>query len=344
MTLPNNLSSKITILGAGSIGCYLGGCLINAGCDITLVGRARLQQQLMEHGLNVTDWQGRNSHIAPAKIHYSLSESDLSTADYILVTVKSGDTSSAAQSIAKYAKPSAVVVSLQNGIRNTQILRELLPDHHIITAMVPFNVLTKGDGVFHCGTEGNLAFEDSNGLANTLIGALSLANLTVDVHSNLRAIQWSKLIMNLNNAINALSGVPLKEELSDRRYRKVLALSIKEALRVLKAANIKPVKTGKVIPRLIPYILLLPNSLFKMVAASMIKIDPNARSSMYEDFTLNRNTEIDYLNGEIVNLAKQHHVPTSINEKIVELVKQAEQDHRGSPRIKSKQLLQLVTS
>jgi len=65
---------------------------------------------------------------------------------------------------------------------------------------------------------------------------------------------------------------------------------------------------------------------------------------MYEDFSLNRNTEIDYLNGEIVNLAKKHHVPTPINEKIVELVKQAEQDQRGSPRIKSKQLLQLVTS
>jgi len=165
-------------------------------------------------------------------------------------------------------------VSFQNGVRNTQILRELLPDHHIITAMVPFNVLTKGDGVFHCGTEGNLALEDSNGLANTLIGALSLANLPVDVRSNLRAIRWSKLIMNLNNAINALSGVPLKVELSDRLYRKVLALSIKEALHVLNAANITPVKTGKVIPRLIPYILLLPNSLFKIVAASMIKIDP----------------------------------------------------------------------
>jgi len=97
----------------------------------------------------------------------------------------------------------------------------------------------------------------------------------------------------MNNSINALSGQPLKVQLSDRTYRKVLALSIKEALYILNRANVKTVKTGKVAVQLLPLILLLPNGLFKIVASSMIKIDSTARSSMYEDLMLNRNTEID---------------------------------------------------
>lgn len=332
-------SLNITILGAGSIGCYLGGCLVEAGCNVTLIGRVRMQSQLMEHGLTVTDWQGRNTFIDPSSLNYATDESDLSHADFILLTVKSGDTQSAAQVIAQHAKPTAIVVSLQNGVRNAQLLNELLPQHQIIAGMVPFNVLTKGNGVFHCGTEGNLAIEDNSGKTTPLTEAFAQANLLVDIYADLNRIQWSKLLMNLNNAINALSGLPLKDELSDRGYRQVLALAIKEALAALKAAGIKPVKTGKVIPQLIPFILSLPNGLFNIVAASMIKIDPTARSSMYEDFVLGRNTEVDYLNGEIVSLAKKYNTACPVNEHIMQLVKRAEYEQLGTPRLSAAQLL-----
>ena len=101
-------------------------------------------------------------------------------------------------------------------------------------------------------------------------------------------------------------------------------------------------KTGKVIVQLIPFILLLPNSLFKIVASSMIKIDPTARSSMYEDFMLGRHTEIDYLNGEIVDLAKHLNIPSPVNSAIMNLVKTAEKQSNGSPMISAKELLNQI--
>lgn len=339
---------NIAILGAGSIGCYLGGCLTEAGVDVTFIGRKRIQQQLLTHGLTLTDWQGRSNHIQPDLLDYSLSIntliiSKLSIADYILVTVKSGDTQSVIDNIAEHANPNAIIVSFQNGIRNGDLLKEGLPNYQILTGMVPFNVLAKGEGKFHCGTEGNLAIEDKKGLATSLITAFEEAKLSVDVYDDLKPVQWSKLILNLNNSINALSGLPLKTQLSDRTYRKVLALSMKEALRILHSANIKTVKTGKVVVQLIPYILLLPNSLFKIIASPMIKIDPMARSSMYEDFVLHRQTEIDYLNGEIVALAEQQNIPCPINSAIVQLIKHAEEMDKGSPQITAKTLLNYIT-
>lgn len=338
---------NIIILGAGNIGCYLGGCLAKTGANVTFIGRERMRQQLLTHGLALSDWQGRDDFIASELLNYSLSISSLSmvtlsNADYILVAVKSGDTQSLVGNISKYVNPNTIIVSFQNGIRNGGLLKQGLPNHQILTAMVPFNVLAKGDGRFHCGTEGNLAIEDKEGLAASLLHDFEAANLPVNVYDDLKPIQWSKLILNLNNSINALSGLPLKIQLSDRMYRKVLALSIKEALKVLNRANIKTVKTGKVVVQLIPYILLLPNSLFEIVASSMIKIDPAARSSMYEDFMLGRHTEIDYLNGEIVDLAKHLNIPSPVNSAIMNLVKTAEKQSNGSPMISAKELLNQI--
>ena len=342
MNLLSDQKCNITVLGAGSIGCYIGGCLTVAGVNTRFIGRQHMQQQLHIHGLTLTDWRGRRDFLAARNINYSVKMNSLIDADFIFVTVKSGDTLTVSQDIAKYAKSTSIIVSLQNGISNAQLLRQALPNFKVLSGMVPFNVLMKGKGKLHCGTEGNLAIEDPLKIADPVVHALALAGLKVDIYDDLTRIQWTKLLLNLNNAINALSGIPLLEQLSNRDYRKVLALAITEALTIMKVAGIKPIKSGKVIPKLIPYILRLPTWLYKVIASSMLKIDPTARSSMFEDLTLCRKTEIDYLNGEIVELAKKHQIPCYVNACIMQLIKKSENEQLGSPHITATQLLQYV--
>jgi 2-dehydropantoate 2-reductase len=327
------MQGTIAIVGAGSIGCFLGACLTGAGANTILVGRERIRKQLSEHGLRVTDWQGRDSKQSFQQLQFSISMDVISDADYILLTVKSGDTESAAKSILEHAKPSAVIISFQNGTQNAAILKRMLPKHKIVKAMVPFNVLSSSDGHFHCGTEGKLAIEAKHGEYAELVMALEEAKLPVSLHEDIDGVQWGKLIMNLNNAVNALSGVPLLEQLNNRSYRLVMKDVIAEALAVMKVAGIQPARTGKVIPSLMPYILALPNFLFKRVASATLKIDPKARSSMFEDLVLKRKTEIDYLNGEIVRLAEQHGILAPVNSSIVNLVRTAERKKSGSPML-----------
>lgn len=329
----NKVQQKVAILGAGSIGCYLGGCLAANDEAVTFIGRERIQTQLGEFGLHLTDWKGRDVTLSFDRLNFLSSTQALSEADYILLTVKSGDTELAAKAILDNAKPTAIIISFQNGIKNVGLLKTLLPKHVVIKAMVPFNVLNNGKGHFHCGTEGNLAIEAKVGEHTWLVDAFKRAQLPVTLYDDIAGVQWGKLIMNLNNAVNALSGVPLLEQLNNREYRLVMTKVIAEALLVMKAAGIKPARTGKVIPGLMPHILALPNCLFKRVASATLKIDPKARSSMYEDFMLNRKTEIDYLNGEIVSLAKQNGMTAPVNQTIVALVKDAEQKQQGSPML-----------
>jgi 2-dehydropantoate 2-reductase len=341
MTHKNN--PHIAIVGAGSIGCYLGGCLAVAGAKLSLIGRVRIYQQIDTYGLQVSDYKGREAKIELEKLDFSTSMQSIAAADYVLLTVKSGDTKQAALDIKSYLKADAVIVSMQNGIRNVDVLSEVLPEHTVLKGMVPFNVLSKGKGQFHCGTEGDLAIEVKADEHLALVQAFSAAELPVTLYNDIRGVQWGKLVMNLNNSVNALSGAPLLEQLNDREYRKVMTKVVSEALDVLKVAGITPARTGKVIPKLTPYILALPNFLFKRVASATLKIDPQARSSMYEDFVLKRKTEIDYLNGEIVLLAQQHQTTAPVNKVIVELVKKAQKQQQGSPQLSAKFLQHAIS-
>ena len=332
---------KIVVLGAGSIGCYLGACLLGQGANVTLIGRERIQAQISENGLRASDYKGRDLLVPAKEVKFTTSNSVMHNADIVLLCVKSGDTQSAAKLIFKHANPKAIIISFQNGVRNGVLLEQYLPTFTVLRGMVPFNVLSKGKGHFHCGTEGNLAIEDPDKVSTDFLSLLDKAGLPTSVYDDITNVQWGKLLLNLNNSVNALSGVPLLEQLGNPAYRKVMSIVLREALDAMQAAGIEPARTGKVIPKYMPFIMSLPNFLFNIVASATLKIDPEARSSMYEDLSLGRKTEIDYLNGEIVGLAKKHGVPVPLNTRIVGLIKKAEESEAGSPMLSADDILQM---
>ena len=148
---------KIDIFGAGSIGAYVGGALLASGADVVLIGRVRMQDSVARHGLTLTDLNGRRCQLTPDQVPYTQDPAALATADLILVTVKSADTPVAAQAIRTHARPTATVLSLQNGIGNADVLREALPGWTVLAGMVPFNVVQLPGVCLHRGTDGEMA-------------------------------------------------------------------------------------------------------------------------------------------------------------------------------------------
>jgi 2-dehydropantoate 2-reductase len=142
------------------------------------------------------------------------------------------------------------------------------------------------------------------------------------------AVQHGKLLMNLNNAINALSGLPLRDQLGQRAYRLCLALCQREALAAYRAAGVAPARLGPTAPGVTPYLLGLPDAVFRRVAAATLRIDAHARSSMWEDLQRGRTTEIESLQGEIVALATAHGRDARANARLRALVHEAEAEPR----------------
>ena len=151
-------------------------------------------------------------------------------------------------------------------------------------------------------------------------------------------MQWGKLLVNLNNALNALSGLPLRQQLAQRGWRRLFADQMAEGLRVVRAEGIRPVSSTPVPAGLTPHLLRLPDAVFATLLRGAMKIDPEARSSMWEDLQRGRRTEIDYLQGVIIAIAERHGLQVPLSRRVLELVKAAEAAGKGSPRLTPEQI------
>ncbi len=315
-------SPRIVIAGAGAIGCYVGGLLAHSGLTVSFLGRPRILDDLRNCGLRLTDYSGLDIALSSAELDLYEAPEILAEADLILVCVKSAATAEIADQIAANAKPEAVIVSLQNGMGHAETLRKVLPLHDIRPAMVPFNVVPLEQGQFHRASSGDIVIGAGPDKIDQL---MSVSGLPVTQSDEIEAVQWGKFLINLNNAPNALSGLTLHEQLLNRPWRRLMADQMAEALGVLRAHGC-PVRSTTPVPvALVPHILRLPTPLFRRVAAKMLTIDPQARTSMAHDLLAGRATEIDSLQGRIIAMGREKSIETPLCDAMLAAVKQAEQ-------------------
>jgi 2-dehydropantoate 2-reductase len=325
----------IGIAGAGSIGCFVGGMLAAGGRRVALLARPRVIAEIEAHGLRPTSFEGFDQTIARDRFALSENPSVFEDAGVVLVTVKSADTAAMADIIARHAPSDVVIVSLQNGVGNAAALRHRLPGRRVLGGMVPFNVMALGEGRFHRATSGDIVIEQDE--ARTA-EKLSVPGLTIRPTDNIDGVQWGKLLLNLNNALNALAGLPLRRQLSSRPWRRLFADQLAEALAAIRAEGIKPVSTTPIPAAWMPLLLRLPDPIFEALLGRTMKIDPEARSSMWEDLKHGRRTEIDYLQGVITEIAERRGLEAPLSRRIVELIRQAERDAKGPPGLTPEQV------
>jgi 2-dehydropantoate 2-reductase len=325
----------IGIAGAGSIGCFVGGMLAAGGRKVALLARPRVIGEIEQNGLRLTSFEGFDRTIAASQLTLSQDANIFGNAGAVLVTVKSADTAEIADIIAKHAPRDAVIVSLQNGVGNVSVLRARLPGRRVLAAMVPFNVVAPGEGRYHRATSGDIMVEqDDAGTADQL----SVPGLKMRATENIEGVQWGKLLVNLNNALNALSGLPLRRQLAQRAWRNLFADQMAEGLAAIRAEGIKPVSPTPIPARWTPSLLRLPDAIFEALLGRTMKIDPEARSSMSEDLQRSRRTEIDYLQGVVVEIAGRHGLDVPLSRRIVTLIKRAEAAGNGSPGLTPEQI------
>jgi len=315
---------KVAILGAGSVGCFIGGAWASVGIPVTFIGRQKMAKEVDKNGLTLSDYSGWQAHLPPGDVDYRCGPEALENAQVIALCVKSGDTGEAASEIAAHGTAGATVISFQNGVSNVDVLEQGLGGRfEIARGMVPYNVAYLGEGRFHKGVAGDLYAERRAG-ARALADAAGSGS-ALKLSDDMLGLSWGKLLINLNNAVNALSGRTLQDELKRRDYRRVFAASMREGLELLRRADIRPATVGPIAPQALPRIIDSPDWLFNNLFLKKWKIDAKARSSMADDLDAGRKTEIDFLNGELVRLAERLQRDAPVNRAIVDLVHLAEQ-------------------
>ncbi|MBV8250511.1 MAG: ketopantoate reductase family protein [Comamonas sp.] len=298
-TPPTQRPLSIAVMGAGSVGCYFGALLACAGHSVTLIGRESHMQAVREHGLRLQT-ATEDVHIPMVT---STSAQAVSGADVLLFCVKSTDTEAAATQIRPYLAAHAQVLSLQNGVDNDQRLRQVLGAQPVAAAVVYVATAMAGPGhVRHFG-RGELEIAPCPQGAE-IARQFSAAGIPTQVSEQVLAALWQKLIINC--VYNALSA------LTQKSYGWLVAQADVPAVMQDIAAECKSVALADGVA--------LPASVDQAVAA-IARTMPGQLSSTAQDLARGKPTEIDHLNGYVVQRGQALGIATPANRLLQVLVR-----------------------
>jgi 2-dehydropantoate 2-reductase len=291
---------RFVVYGAGAVGGVLGARLSAAGQDVVLVARGRHLAAIRRDGLRVQSPDGERTHritavAGPDEIRWQ-------AGDVVLLAMKSMDTYDAVRALARHADPATPVVCVQNAVANERTALRSFAHVYGVCVMFPSGHLEPGVVQAHCSpVPGILDIGRYPAGTDAFAARVSAAFQDAGFHSEPRPDimrrKYTKLLMNLGNAVQAVCG-PV-DGLADA-VRPVRA----EGHAVLAAAGIAYASDAE----------------DKARRGDILQIRPIAGQSRGGGSSwqsLHRRTgsvEADYLNGEIVLLGRLHGVPTPANE------------------------------
>ncbi len=308
----------------------LGGYLAKNGVDVTLIARPRYVEAINREGLIIQSMKEM------VTTHPKAAESLTFRPDLLLLGVKSQHTLEAAAQFKELVQ-GVPVVSLQNGVRNVELLAGVLDKDNVIGGMVAFDARIIKPGIVYFATKDPdlLIIGDAfqkNGERLIRICELLNRNGVIDVRisENIRAALWSKLIGNSGvNPFMTLTDLGIEELARYPQARNAMAHLIKEGYTVCRQAGIEP----EHLPGMPIHLLAgLPAPMISFLLGTAIRLkakghDVNGELRFSKDLQRG-STEIDYLNGEIVTLSKNIGCPAPTHEKIVNLTHRMEKAGR----------------
>lgn len=336
---------KIAIIGAGAVGGLIGGLLAYDKKDVIIIGRPDFVNSVKEKGLYLKLIDGKRITAAP---YVTTDISEIRGVDAVILSVKSQDTVEVCESIKYYISPDTVIFSMQNGVRNAELIRSVLKDVKIVRTVVVFNSVYIKAGEISQGSNGPLIFENLPHVKEAvkyIETSLKIADICCKYEDNIEGVILSKLLLNLLNSIPAATNLDTVTMLVNPTISKIALNMMKEAENVVTSSG-KVLKSldGKSIRQML-MLLSLPIFLRKLILARMFKTDTVIPSTL-QSILRGKRTEIDYLNGEIVSLAEATGQKAPVNKALLEAVKAVEQSSsRGSIKFYSpEQLSELVRS
>ena len=317
---------RIAIIGAGAVGSALGALLHRAGENVVLIARPEHTAAIRQHGLRVDGDTG--DFIAPVEASETLNFRP----DLVLLTVKTQDVVAAVKANQTFLN-GVPIVTFQNGVRSDDLVAGILPQEQVLSAVVLMHVTYLLPGKVTVVYRGQLMLGRPFGpRGSRLEGVAHILNQAVPtrVTDNIQGAHWLKLIVNLNNALPAITNFRLSEVYANTFLRNLAVGLMREGLRVVDRAKIRLEPLPDVSIGLTRLINWMPLGVAGRIAAAKVRrlttVWPLWGSTL-QSIQRGRPTEIDYLNGEIVELGKRCGEATPLNSKIVELVHQVE--HTG---------------
>jgi 2-dehydropantoate 2-reductase len=299
---------KVAVIGAGGVGGYFGGLLARAGHEVTFIARGPHLRAIQDNGLRVES-QLDGTFTIPGNA--TSNTSSVGEQDLVIFTVKMYHNSDAVSAVLPLIGPETVVLTLQNGIDNGEILAETVGEDHVMIGSAYMEGRISEPGVVTQNGPGIAAFGEMNvGISRrgeNLLQRFQEAGWRVNLHENMPGMLWKKFAYIAGSAAVCAAANCVYEEMRTKpETRQLIRDAIEEVLAVGKARGAP----------------IMPDSL-AWAMDSLDRFPGQGRASMAKDFTDQRPVELEGLTGTVVRMARELKIPTPANDFLYAILKPA---------------------
>ncbi len=315
---------KIAVIGAGAIGALVAGYLRQRGEDVYLVGRPDSVEAIHKNGVIISGVRG------DFKVPVPTYEFLISAPELLILATKTQDVEKAIRDNLPLLK-STLVLTTQNGVQSENIISRLLPKENIISSIVMFGSTLFAPGRVIHNFEGNwvigsLFNESPNSNILNISMVLDKA-FSAEISQDILGMKYLKIFVNANNCLPALLGVSMQEAFSDPEISLISIKIWEEGFNLLSKLGIKLTSLpGFPVERVTGLISMPKGEAAKVFSGIMTKLSKDPLyGSILQSIKRGKSSEIDYINGEFVSLAKENNLFCPLNSKLVDLVHQVEE-------------------
>lgn len=299
---------KVCVVGAGALGCTIGGTLAEGGNEVCFVDANRAHVDAINASGLIMNKAGQ---LRVVRIAAATGASGIGVVDLVIVLVKSFHTRKAIEAARNVIGNDTVVMSLQNGLGNEEILGEVVGPERVMSGKTYVGGVMTGPGQVIASTEGKLTYiGELDGLIGERVrhiaDTFNEAGLQTSVSDNIVGAIWDKLLINVaTGAVTAISGLT---------YSELYAMPELEAVSIAAIAETMAVAAAKGVSLSIKE----PRQAWSMASDGL---PPGFKTSMLQSLESGSVTEVDFINGSIVRAGRTCGVPTPVNETLVACVK-----------------------
>jgi 2-dehydropantoate 2-reductase len=315
---------KTAIIGPGAIGGLVAAYLKEKGEDVYVVARPETVDIINSSGIKVSGVRGES--VVYVEAHTQL----ISKPELVILATKTQDIEGALKENAPFLKD-AVVLTTQNGVAADVIVARHIPKDRIISSIVMFGSTYLEPGAVVHNFEGSWiigrAFEKNPDQKLIDVSMVLDKAFPTVISENISGMKYLKVFINANNCIPAVLGLSMQESFKDIDVSRISIGIWREGFSIISKLGIDLVSLpGFPVENITKLTSLPAQEAAKVFSGIMINLSKDPLyGSILQSIKRRRNSEIDYINGEFVALAKKNHLQAPLNQRLVELVHAVEE-------------------
>lgn len=310
---------RYLVFGAGAIGTYIGGSLLNQGCEVVFLEREKDIKDLKTRGLRLSI-EDQNIQLESPQFFSSIAQIPQLNFDLAILSLKTYHLVEILPDLKRIKEHLPPILCLQNGVESEKVLAEFIGEDLVIPGTVTTAVDKNQKGDITVRRLRGMAASSKHAISKSILKDFNHSGLKLSLTPKAEHMKWSKLLTNLlGNATSAILDMTPREIYSDPILYQIEINQVREALKAMQLLRIHPINLPGVPVKLLAMAAkYLPSQLTRPLLRKMVGGGRGGKMPSFhiDLYSGKGKSEVDQLNGAVVRVGNEHNYPMPVNQSL----------------------------